>query len=104
MRKPELGRYVFPGERKGRYFTTVQAPWRRILFARLEDLRLDDLRHAYSSPAVAAGASLYLVGNILGDHQSSTTQRYAHLSLDPVLEVANRTAGRIAALLSVDDR
>ncbi len=98
MRKPELGRYVLPGERKGRYFTTVQAPWRRILFARLEDLRLDDLRHAYASTALAAGESLYPVGNILGHHRSSTTQRYAHLSLDRVVEVANRTAGRIAAL------
>ena len=101
LRTSTLGLYVLPGEGKGRYFATVQPPWRRIRFlAGLDNLRLHDLRHAYASTAVAAGESLYLVGSILGHHQSSTTQRYAHLSLDPVLEVANRTAGRIEALLN----
>lgn len=45
------------------------------------------------------GSSLYLVGKVLGHVQASTTQRYAHLQLDPVRAVADRTARKIAGAL-----
>jgi hypothetical protein len=49
---------------------------------------------------VANDEALYLVGAVLGHRNVVTTARYAHLSDDPVKEVANRTAERIAAMLS----
>ena len=50
--------------------------------------------------AVAGGDSLYLVGKVLGHQQARTTERYAHLSNDPLKAVADKTAGQIAAALS----
>jgi hypothetical protein len=50
--------------------------------------------------AASAGDSLLLIGAILGHRDSKTTQRYAHLSNDPVKAAADRTSGSIAAALA----
>jgi site-specific recombinase XerD len=51
---------------------------------------------------VADGNSLYLVGKVLGHSQAATTQWYAHLQLDPVRAVADRTPHTLVeALLGV---
>jgi integrase len=96
--------FVLPGDRIATNFQGLFGAWQRIrTIARLKDLRLHDLRHVYASTAVAGGDSLYIVGRILGHRRSETTQRYAHLAIDPVREVANRTAGKLAALLSATE-
>jgi len=61
----------------------------------LTDVRLHDLRHSFASFAIADGASLFMVGKVLGHKQSRTTEIYAHLSDDPLKHVANRTAARM---------
>src|SRR6202044_626266 len=92
--------FVFPGARSGTYFTGIQKPWQRIrLKAGLPDVRIHDLRHCFASTAVAHGESLYLVGAVLGHRATSTTQRYAHLAMQPILDSANRTSSRLAALM-----
>ena len=97
----QKGKYVFPGKRKDTHFTGIQKPWQRIRKrAGLSDVRIHDLRHCYASTAVASGESLFLVGAVLGHRASSTTQRYAHLAMTPILDAANRTAGRLAALMN----
>jgi len=86
--------------RKG-YLLGVPAIWRKpVKLAGLEGVRLHDLRHGFASFAVADGDSLYLVGKVLGHTQASTTQRYAHLQLDPVRAVADRTSRRLAGALA----
>ena len=93
-------KFVFPGKRSGTYFTGIQKPWQRIRQrAGLPDVRIHDLRHCFASTAVAHGESLYLVGAVLGHRTTSTTQRYAHLAMQPILESANRTSSRLAALM-----
>jgi integrase len=93
-------KFVFPGKRAGTYFTGIQKPWQRIrLKAGLPDVRIHDLRHCFASTAVAHGESLYLVGAVLGHRATSTTQRYAHLAMQPILDTANRTSSRLAALM-----
>jgi len=93
-------KFVFPGNRNGTYFTGIQKPWQRIrLNAGLPDVRIHDLRHCFASTAVAHGESLYLVGAVLGHRTTSTTQRYAHLAMQPILDSANRTSCRLAALM-----
>lgn len=62
----------------------------------LTNVRLHDLRHSFASFAIADGASLFMVGKVLGHKQSRTTEIYAHLSDDPVKLVANRTAERLS--------
>jgi site-specific recombinase XerD len=41
-----------------------------------------------------------MVGKVLGHKQSRTTEIYAHLSDDPIKQVANRTASRVAAAMN----
>ena len=92
--------YVFPGN-SGGHFVGLQRIWNQIRRrAGISDVRLHDLRHSYASVGVAGGDSLYLVGKILGHRQASTSQRYAHLSDDPLRAVADRTARQIASAMS----
>jgi integrase len=96
--------YVFPGKRAGTYFTGIQKPWQRIrLKAGLADVRIHDLRHCFASTAVAHGESLYLVGAVLGHRTVATTKRYAHLAMQPILDSANRTSSRLAALMETSN-
>ncbi len=91
--------YVLPGL-EGRHFVGLQKAWARIRKrAELADVRLHDLRHSFASVAVSGGDSLYLVGKVLGHRHAGTTQRYAHLSDDPLRAVADRTSGKIAAAM-----
>jgi integrase len=52
------------------------------------NVRLHDLRHAFASILVSAGASLPLIGQLLGHTQAQTTHRYAHLFDDPMRHAA----------------
>lgn len=61
----------------------------------LLNIRLHDLRHSFASFAIAGGASLFMVGKVLGHKQARTTEIYAHLSDDPLKQLANRTADRL---------
>ncbi|MCZ6863069.1 MAG: site-specific integrase, partial [Alphaproteobacteria bacterium] len=57
--------YVLPSA-KGMHFVGLQKAWDKIRrSAKLDDVRLHDLRHSFASVAVAGGDSLYLVGNVL---------------------------------------
>jgi integrase len=92
--------WVFPAARGKGHLVGL----RRILVviaadAGLERLRIHDLRHAFASAAVSDGASLYLVGKVLGHIQARTTERYAHLADDPIRAVADSTSRKIASAL-----
>jgi integrase len=92
--------YVVPGDRPGSHFIGIQKPWQRLrALAGLKDVRIHDLRHAFASTAVAAGDSLFIVGKLLGHRQSSTTERYAHLAVDPARAAADRTGERVREMM-----
>jgi integrase len=92
--------WVFPSLNGDAPYSGLPAVWRRLAKATgLKGVRLHDLRHGFASVAVADGSSLYLVGKVLGHSQAATTARYAHLELDPVRTVADRTARKIAGAL-----
>jgi integrase len=96
---PRLERnpYVICGERAGRHLVNLEKPWRRIrAAAKLDGVRLHDLRHSYASVAAAGGQSLVIVGKMLGHSQPATTARYAHLADDPV-RAASEAVGRYIA-------
>lgn len=85
--------YVFPGRLGHRRI--IKDSWVSICKAAgIEGLRVHDLRHSYASTLAGAGFSLPIIGALLGHTQPSTTQRYAHLSDDP-LRVATERAGAI---------
>lgn len=59
------------------------------------NVRLHDLRHSFASILVSGGASLPLIGQMLGHTQVSTTQRYAHLYDDPLRKAAEMVSDAI---------
>lgn len=63
------------------------------------NVRLHDLRHSFASYAVQDGATLYVIGKVLGHKQTKTTEIYAHLHDDPLRAVADRTGEKIAEML-----
>jgi integrase len=92
--------YVFPGNVERTHFVGLQKIWARIRAAAgLQDVRLHDLRHSFASVGTDEGDSLQVIGRLLGHSKITTTQRYAHLSLDPVKDAVERIGGRIAAKL-----
>jgi len=50
---------------------------------------MHDLRHSAASNLVNAGQSLYVVAKVLGHAQVRTSERYAHLSADTLLNAVN---------------
>ena len=106
--RPDSDGWIFPARRPpkgmGRlktniapgHYTGLQKAWENIRDrAGLPGLRLHDLRHSFASFAVADGATLFMVGKVLGHKQTRTTEIYAHLAADPVRAVADRAANRI---------
>ena len=88
--------YVIVGTKEGACLQDLQKPWRRVRkAARLEDVRIHDLRHTFASEAVMGGESLPMVGKILGHTQAQTTARYAHLADDPLQSVSDRVASSL---------
>jgi integrase len=89
--------YVVAGRKAGAHFVGLGHVWKRIrALAGLGDVRLHDLRHSFASVAVAAGASLPLIGGLLGHASPATTQRYAHAGDDPLRAMAERAGETIA--------
>ncbi|MFT6558344.1 tyrosine-type recombinase/integrase [Sneathiella sp.] len=92
--------YVITGKKAGSHLTDMQKPWRRIRkAAKIEDVRIHDLRHSFASIAVGSGESLPMIGKVLGHSQVQTTARYAHLADDPVQVSVDKVSGDIAALM-----
>ncbi len=87
-------------ERKVERFLSNAEPARLRKRAGLEDVRLHDLRQTHASVGASTGESLVLIGALLGHRQAATTQRYAHLSDDPVKAAADRIAGHLAAAMA----
>jgi integrase len=97
--------YVIAGAKPGSHLVNLRKPWGRIRArAKLDDVRLHDLRHSFASMAVAGGLSLPVIGALLGHTQPTTTQRYAHLADDPLKQAANIAGGRIAAAMKLGTR
>ncbi len=91
--KQENNPYVICGLVEGQALVNLQKPWARIrTLAKLEDVRIHDLRHTFASVAAMGGMSLPMIGALLGHSQPQTTARYAHLAADP-LKAANEKVG-----------
>src|SRR5262249_30359019 len=88
--------HVIPGIRADTAGPAVGQAWQRVRKAAgLSDVRLHDLRHSFASVAVGGGASLPLIGGLLGHKHAATTARYAHLSDDPLRQVTDMVGQRI---------
>ncbi|MDP7150288.1 MAG: site-specific integrase [Paracoccaceae bacterium] len=91
---PKTSPWVFPGDVPGQPVIEIRRFWKRIQReAQIEDVRIHDLRHTFASLLVSGGASLEMIGKLLGHTQMQTTQRYAHLLDAPLREGVNAVAG-----------
>jgi integrase len=102
--------FVIVGKKEGRHWVNLRKLWVRLLQAaaiepvtlpdgKLEAMRLHDLRHSYASVVAASGASLLMIGKLLGHTNPQTTARYAHLVDDPLKQHNNAAGQRFAAAL-----
>jgi integrase len=91
---PRTGPYLFPGK-DGRPIGSVKTFWRTVCRrAGLAGVRIHDLRHSFAAVLASGGASLPLIGSLLGHTQAVTTSRYAHL-IDSVQREAVERAGAV---------
>ena len=82
---PNGNPWLFPGEVIGQPVREIRRFWARVQKeADLPDVRIHDLRHTFASLLVSGGASLEMIGRLLGHSQMQTTQRYAHLMDSPL--------------------
>jgi integrase len=94
--KQPLGTFVFPGPGEAGHRIELKRQWRTLCKAAgITGLRLHDLRHSYASALVSGGASLPLIGALLGHSNPATTSRYAHLYDDPLRAAAERIGSLI---------
>lgn len=76
----ESNPYVIVGHVHGTHLVNLHKTWALVRDkAQLEDVRLHDLRHSFASVAADAGASLPMIGGLLGHANPQTTARYVHL-------------------------
>jgi integrase len=93
--------YVLPGSQSGQHLKEIKRLWHAVRHAaKLEELRLHDLRHSFASVPATGGESILIIRSLLGHSRVSTTERYAHLANDPLRRAADRTSGDIASWLS----
>lgn len=77
--------WLFPGDAPGQPVQEVRRFWKQIQKqCALHDVRIHDLRHTFASLLVSGGASLEMIGKLLGHSQMQTTLRYAHLMDAPL--------------------
>jgi integrase len=62
------------------------------------DITLHGLRHTAAAAWLSTGKPLYYVQRLLGHRSSETTQRYAHLELDPLRSSSRIEVARLQAI------
>ncbi len=73
--------WLFPNPTTGEPFVEIYNSWNTARKrAGLKQLRIHDLRHSFASALVNGGTPLYEVQKLLGHSSIRTTERYAHLA------------------------
>ena len=102
--RPDDSPWVITGGKRDRPLHDLHYWWKRIRErAKLDGVRIHDLRHSYASGGLLVGEGLPMIGKLLGHNHVHTTARYAHLANDPLKSAANRIATRIAEVAGRGD-
>ena len=87
--------FLFPGDVPDQPVGDPKRFWPKMQkVAQIPDVRIHDLRHTFASLLVSGGASLEMIGRLLGHTQIGTTQRYAHL-IDAPLRAGVNAVGEM---------
>lgn len=93
-----VGEYVFPGSGGTGHVVEIKRVWRQLCKAAgISGLRIHDLRHSFASQLASGGASLPLIGALLGHSNPATTHRYSHLFDDPQRAAVERVGAIVSA-------
>jgi integrase len=94
--------YVFANPKTGKAYVSFFASWDTARTkAGLSDVRVHDLRHSFASLLINSGRSLYEVQKLLGHTQIKTTQRYAHLAPETLLDASNAATQAVGSVMGV---
>jgi integrase len=101
---PRLGIYVIAGQSAAlpdeRPRADLKKPWAAISArAGIPDVHVHDLRHTFASVGAGDGMSLLTIGKLLHHADAATTQRYAHVDVNPQRAAANLIAAKIATAI-----
>jgi len=98
--------WVFPSNGAKGHIVEPKNGWRNLVKqAKLEDLRMHDLRRTLGSYLAMANQSLHVIGKVLGHHSHTSTQIYARFANDPIrqaMEKAQHDMLTAAGLLGSD--
>jgi integrase len=93
--------HIIAGAREGAPRSDLNKPWRGVRkAAKLDDVRIHDLRHSFASFGAGASLGLPIIGKLLGHSQAATTHRYAHLDADPLRRASETIGSTIAAAMA----
>ncbi|MCY9855992.1 tyrosine-type recombinase/integrase [Vibrio mediterranei] len=87
--------YLFHGRDRGQPLPkhALTQVWKLVCQdAKLEDVRLHDLRHTYASLALQSKVNLYVLSRLLGHADPETTLRYVHLSHEDAYKAASHVS------------
>ena len=92
--------HVIPGGKGGSSRVDLKRPWGAIRkAAKLEGVRIHDLRHSFASIGAGASMGLPIIGRLLGHSQPQTTAKYSHLQADPLRRAADTIGATISAAM-----
>lgn len=91
--------WVFPSPTSASgHLVDLKARWKELLErAKIDGLRIHDLRRTQGSWQAGAGVPLQVIGKSLGHSSTAATEIYARLSLDPVRAALSASNAAIAA-------
>ena len=93
--------HIIAGAAKGAPRADLQRPWKAVRSAaKLDGVRIHDLRHSFASFGAGASLGLPIIGKLLGHSQAATTHRYAHLDADPLRRAVETIGNTIAAAMA----
>jgi integrase len=99
---PRSTEHVFANPKTGKPYVSIFCSWNTARKqARLPEVRVHDLRHSFASLLINNGRSLYEVQKILGHTQVKTTQRYAHLAPQTLLDASNVATLAVGSVMGV---
>lgn len=78
-------KWVFPSDSASGHYVEPKEGWRQLLKkAKMENLRMHDLRRTLGSYMAMNNQSLHIIGAVLGHKSSASTAIYSHFAHDPL--------------------
>ena len=91
--------YLVPNPETGRPFVSIKRAWQTARDeAKLEGFRLHDCRHAAASAMATAGVDIYTIGKVLGHSSVASSQRYAHVANEALLQAVEAGSAKLKAV------